>query len=111
MRSYLVVCVLQEQQLPLVQVLHALLASHELDLRSEVRRQHDGMQKTPQTILLNGCRVSSLRSRKRPQPSRSMAMFSMFVPEKSSRQTLNMCRITCGGTTLNFVRFDRNAMF
>src|SRR5580658_6460231 len=63
------------------------------------------------TIVAKRSRVSSLLSRKRPQPSKSNARFSTFVPEKSSRHTLNICEIRCVGTTRNFVRFDKYRMF
>jgi hypothetical protein len=62
-------------------------------------------------IVPNRSPVSSLLSKNLPQPSRSSAMFSTLVPEKSSKQTLNICRITWGGTTLNLVRFERKMMF
>lgn len=63
------------------------------------------------TMVANLSLVSSLRSRKRPHPSKSNDRFSMFVPAKSSKQTLNMWRIKYEGTTLNLVKLDKNAMF
>lgn len=62
-------------------------------------------------MVPNRSLVSSLRNKKRPHPSRSKAKLSTLTPEKSSKHTLKMCRITCVGTTLNFVKFDKNATF
>lgn len=62
-------------------------------------------------MVANRSRVSSLLSRNLPHPSKRSAMTSTFVPEKSSKHTLNMCRIRWGGTTRNFVRFDKYRMF
>lgn len=63
------------------------------------------------TIVAKRSRVSSLLSKNRPQPSNSSAKFSTFVPAKSSRQTLNMCKMRWGGTTRNLVKFDKYKMF
>ena len=63
------------------------------------------------TIVTKRSFVSSLRRRNRPQPSSRRARLSMLLPEKSSKQTLKTWRITCVGTTPNFVRFDRKDMF
>jgi hypothetical protein len=63
------------------------------------------------TIVPNRSFVSSLLSRNLPQFSSSSARFSTFTPEKSSMQTLYMCRITWEGTTENLVRAERKRMF
>jgi hypothetical protein len=64
-----------------------------------------------QTIVANLSLVSSLLKRNLPHPSNSSARLSTFVPEKSSKQTLKMCSMRCGGTTRNLVRLERYVMF
>lgn len=63
------------------------------------------------TIVANRAEVSSLLSKNLPQPSSNKARFSTLLPEKSSRQTLNMCKIRWDGTTLNLVKLHRNVIF
>lgn len=62
-------------------------------------------------MVANRSEVSSLLSRNLPQPSSSNAMFSTLLPDKSSRHTLNMCKMRWDGMTRNFVRLDRNVIF
>lgn len=68
-------------------------------------------QKKKRTIVPNLSEVSSCLSKNLPHPSNSNAIFSTFVPEKSPKQTLNTCRMMCGGTTRNFVKFDKYVIF
>jgi len=111
MLTYLIVSILQQQHLTLIEMLHALLAPHKFQLKSIVLEQESFITSKILAIVPNRSAVSSLLSKNLPQPSKSSAMFSTFVPEKSSKQTLNMCRMMCGGTTLNLVRFERKIMF
>jgi hypothetical protein len=94
----------------LVEVLHTLLTPHEFKLEEILVRQSLGRIHGLAMVLKRSV-VSSLLSKNRPQPSKRRAMFSTFVPEKSSKQTLNMCRMTWEGTTRNFVKFERKIRF
>ena len=92
-------------------MLHALLAPHKFQLKDIPLVQESFIISEILAIVPNRSAVSSLLSKNLPQPSNSSAIFSTFVPEKSSKQTLNVCRMIWGGTTLNLVRFERKMMF
>lgn len=109
--TYLIVSIFQQQYLTLIEMLHALLAPHKFQLKCILLVQESFIISEILAIVPNRSAVSSLLSKNLPQPSKSSAIFSTFVPEKSSKQTLNMCRMMWEGTTLNLVRFERKIMF
>ena len=110
-KTNLIVSIFQQQHLTLIEMLHALLAPHKFQLKGVKLMQGYLVTSEILAIVPNRSAVSSLLSKNLPQPSKSSARFSTFVPEKSSKQTLNMCRMIWGGTTLNLVRFERKIMF
>lgn len=107
----LIIRVLEQEKLPLIEMLHALLPPHQLNLQELYSSHKTQLKSTELTIVLNLAPVSSLLSKNLPHPSKSSATLSTFTPEKLSRQTLNMWRIRCEGTTRNFVNTDTKVMF
>lgn len=107
----LIVSIFQQQYLTLIEMLHALLAPHKFQLKGVKLMQVNLVTCEILAIVPNRSVVSSLLSKNLPQPSKSNAMFSTLVPEKSSKQTLNIWRMIWEGTTLNLVRFERKIMF
>ena len=63
MDAHLIVCILKEQQLPLVQVLHALLPAHKLDHLTERLARILAPQEEPAAALEQHGEVLHIRAR------------------------------------------------
>jgi hypothetical protein len=113
MVQYLIVSVLNHEDVSVVKMLDIFLAHNDFELvvQSLVTAVDTEDMHAKLTMLLIRIPVSGDFNRKRPHVSNRLQTTSMFWLVKSSRATLNMWKIVWGGVILNFVSSARYRIF